>query len=243
MTFLLIAIGIILAIIVSLFFIFKSEPTCFDGKKNQKEEGIDCGGPCKPCVTNPKDMTVLWTRVFEIKEGVYEAAALIENPNLFYELPSFKYIFKIYGSNNDLVAIQEGQSALNPRDKFVIFVTNLDTGKRRAVKAFLEVDYLSDWIYNDKEKSPLVVSEKHFRNIPFSSLNVKLQNDSLFPVEDIEASAVLYDEKGNAIGVSSTHIDSIPAESGRSVSFTWSKSFEKEPFSSEVFTKIGFNSR
>ncbi|MBA3064448.1 hypothetical protein FP803_03340, partial [Candidatus Woesearchaeota archaeon] len=24
-------------------------PTCFDGIQNQGEEGIDCGGPCKPC--------------------------------------------------------------------------------------------------------------------------------------------------------------------------------------------------
>lgn len=25
------------------------QPTCYDNKKNQKEEGIDCGGPCIPC--------------------------------------------------------------------------------------------------------------------------------------------------------------------------------------------------
>ncbi|HIE33777.1 MAG TPA: hypothetical protein EYP86_01390 [Candidatus Altiarchaeales archaeon] len=28
-----------------------SQPTCSDGKKNQDEEGVDCGGPCPPCVT------------------------------------------------------------------------------------------------------------------------------------------------------------------------------------------------
>ncbi|MBU3941524.1 MAG: hypothetical protein KKF74_01280, partial [Nanoarchaeota archaeon] len=26
-------------------------PTCFDGIQNQGEEGIDCGGPCRPCPT------------------------------------------------------------------------------------------------------------------------------------------------------------------------------------------------
>ena len=34
-------------------------PTCNDGIKNQKETGVDCGGPCKPCVrcrdTDPRD--------------------------------------------------------------------------------------------------------------------------------------------------------------------------------------------
>ena len=27
----------------------KPDPSCEDGIKNQKEEGIDCGGPCLPC--------------------------------------------------------------------------------------------------------------------------------------------------------------------------------------------------
>jgi len=26
-------------------------PSCFDGIQNQGEEGVDCGGPCKPCTT------------------------------------------------------------------------------------------------------------------------------------------------------------------------------------------------
>ena len=26
------------------------EPTCFDRIQNQGEEGIDCGGPCEPCL-------------------------------------------------------------------------------------------------------------------------------------------------------------------------------------------------
>ncbi|MBN1156924.1 hypothetical protein JXA85_04865 [Candidatus Woesearchaeota archaeon] len=34
-----------------LFKVFKREakPSCFDNMKNQNEEGIDCGGPCKSC--------------------------------------------------------------------------------------------------------------------------------------------------------------------------------------------------
>ncbi len=26
-------------------------PSCFDGIQNQGEEGVDCGGPCRPCTT------------------------------------------------------------------------------------------------------------------------------------------------------------------------------------------------
>jgi len=32
-------------------------PSCEDGIQNQGEEGIDCGGPCKPCVTTSTTST------------------------------------------------------------------------------------------------------------------------------------------------------------------------------------------
>ena len=43
-----------LAILVSLIWLvysfeFKPAPNCFDGKKNQEETGIDCGGSCISC--------------------------------------------------------------------------------------------------------------------------------------------------------------------------------------------------
>jgi len=35
--------------------------SCFDGIQNQGEEGIDCGGPCKPCPTTPITTTTTST--------------------------------------------------------------------------------------------------------------------------------------------------------------------------------------
>jgi hypothetical protein len=243
-------------IISSLFFLFIGiiaffvvnhflpEPTCFDNKKNQKEEAVDCGGPCEQCVVNPKDIVALWSRVFpaggESASGgkIYEVAALIENPNLFYGLPLFKYIFKVYDSNNVLVAIKEGQSFLNPRDKFLIFASDINTGKRDAVRAFIEIEYLSNWKYIDKEKPSLVVSGKSFMNMPFPTLRARLYNESLFSMENIQAAAVLYNDEGNAIAVSSTKLDFIPKEESREIIFTWPAPFAVEPSSSEIFTRI-----
>ena len=44
-------------IIIFLLWNFLTQPTCFDGERNQNEENIDCGGPCDPCIVatkNPK---------------------------------------------------------------------------------------------------------------------------------------------------------------------------------------------
>lgn len=230
------AIGFFIFLVVILT---SSEPTCFDGKKNQDEEGIDCGGSCKPCVVNAKEIITLWTRVLETnKKGIYEAVSLIENPNLFYGLSSFKYTFKLYDKNNVLVAVREGQTYLNPREKFLIFAANIKTGERTPVRAFMEIEQISEWQYIDKEKVPLVISSKNFQNTPFPSLNAKLFNESLFPLKEISAAAVLYDENENAMAVSSTYLSSIAAESGVFITFTWPFPFSKIPKSSQIFARV-----
>jgi len=219
------------------------QATCLDGKQNQLEEGVDCGGPCTPCVTNPKDIITLWSRVFKIGSGLYEAASLVDNPNLFYGMPLFKYTFKLYDSNNTLVGAKEGQSFLNPKDKFVIFVTGINTNEREAVKTVMELEYLASWQYINKDVTPPVVSKKNFTNTPFPTLGASLSNESLFPMENIYASAVLYDKSGNAMAVSSTKVELIPKESSRGIFFTWPESFAELPASSEIFIRTDLNER
>ncbi len=224
------------------FFIYRAlpEPTCFDKKQNQGEEDVDCGEPCKPCIKQPKDIVRLWARVFEIKEGVYDAVALVENPNLFYAMPLFKYTFRLYDSRNVMVAVKEGQGFLGPQDKFIILEPSIEAGGRKPTRADMEVEYLSSWQYLDKKKPSLIVSDKRFSDTPFASLEVDISNKSVFPVNDIQVAAVLNDEKGNAVGASATKIDTIKGESSRTVVFTWPTPFLKEFSSSdsEIFIRM-----
>lgn len=224
-------------IFLVIYFVWP-ESTCFDGKQNQDEEKIDCGGQCSPCVADAKDIMVLWTRVLKINEGVYEVASLIENPNVFYGLSVFKYTFKIYDSNNVLVAIKDGQTFSSPGDRFVIFVTDINTGERDATHAFVEIEELTSWQYIDKEKYSVIISSKNFLKYPLPTLRATLQNESVSTLRDIEASAVLYDEEGNAIAVSSTKVGLVGPESAKEIFFTWPISFTQEPFSTEIFTRV-----
>ena len=57
-------------------------PTCFDGKQNQGELGVDCSGPCqKICLAEALPVRVLWVRPFKVAEGVYSGVAYVSNPN------------------------------------------------------------------------------------------------------------------------------------------------------------------
>lgn len=237
-TFFLGAVFFVSLVVGGIIYFNQPEETCFDNKKNQDEEGIDCGGVCTTCVVNPKEVVTLWTRVFKVNEGVYEASALIKNPNLFYGLGLLKYTFKIYDTANILVAVREGQTFVNPQDEFLIFEGGINTGERQVAKVFVELEPLMDWQYIEEEKPALVVSEKSFSNTPFSTMSARLFNESLFAIEDIFATVVLYDQNENAIAVSATKIDSIPGKSSRNAIFTWGRPLDVLPSSSKIFTRI-----
>src|SRR3989344_7966424 len=78
---------IVLAIVVfvgaPIFLLFYRAPTCFDGKWNGDETGIDCGRSCQLLCTAESLPLLLKgdPRVFKIADNIFEIVALIENPN------------------------------------------------------------------------------------------------------------------------------------------------------------------
>ncbi len=222
---------------VFLIWTLASNPTCFDNKQNQGELGADCGGPCQPCVGEIKDIIVVWTKPFELQNGRYDVAAMVENPNLFAGLPSLGYKFKLYDANNILVAVREGETFINPGDNHVIFEAGIDTGRRVPKRAFIELQEDPKWERIEGEIPQIIVSRKDFANNPFPRLNAEISNKSLFAVNDVYGVAVLYGGDGNAIAASATKIDSIGGNSSRQVAFTWPAPFSQEPASSKIFLR------
>ena len=74
--------GVVAAIIGVVAYRYWPAPSCVDQKMNQREEGIDCGGPCVACaVKNALPPVVFWTRAVELRPGFYDVAAEIQNQN------------------------------------------------------------------------------------------------------------------------------------------------------------------
>ncbi|MBU6415055.1 hypothetical protein KGQ34_02340, partial [Patescibacteria group bacterium] len=76
------------AVAAGILFLFARrlipQPTCFDNKKNQNEEEVDCGGVCAPCALKHQEPLALsWPpRFFLIDEHRYDIVAELRNPNL-----------------------------------------------------------------------------------------------------------------------------------------------------------------
>ncbi|MBI5045923.1 MAG: hypothetical protein HZC14_02905 [Candidatus Niyogibacteria bacterium] len=232
-----ILIGLFLWLIVSWL---TPAPTCFDGKQNQKEEAVDCGGPCaKQCTGEVKNFNILWIRAIEAASGSYDAAALVENPNFSVGARKVAYKFKLYDDRNVTIAIREGETFVNPGERFVIFESAIPTGEKNVARAILEWSDLAtvDWLKIDKEKPNLLVVRKNFVNEPAPYLEARVRNDAPVDIQNVYMSAVLYDVNGNVMAVSQTLFDFFAALSERSAFFTWSKPFAAPPASIEIFLR------
>ena len=80
-----------------LYFLVIPEPTCFDGKQNQGELGVDCGGPCQPCPQKIKLQPLRVVNLEYVKNqgGNGDDIVLqISNPNEQYGLAEFNFVLK-----------------------------------------------------------------------------------------------------------------------------------------------------
>lgn len=220
-----------------LIFFLASSPSCSDGKQNQDEEDIDCGGPCEPCLGEIKDLIILWSKPFKIKEGNYNVAAFVSNPNLFLGLDSARYQFRLYDEKNVLVAVREGEIFINPDEKYVIFESDIDSGNKEPKRATIEFEENLGWKRIEREKPQIVVSRKQIFYDPLPRLVADISNKSIFGLSGIDAVAVLYDSEKNAKAVSSTYIDRIAEGSTKDIVFTWPKPFSEKPESIEIYLR------
>ncbi len=217
----------------------RKNPSCSDNTQNQGELGVDCGGPCNTvCASEATDLVVRWVRVFKVKEGVYDVAARIDNPNVF-GIAQLAYHFKLYDEQNVLVREARGTTFVNPDQSFIIFATGIETGFEVPTKAFVEFTSQSDWIrYKNYKKPTFTVKDKTLTLDPAPRVAVTIGNDSLFDTSNIEVVAVVLDSAGNAIGSSKTTIDTLAQGQAKQVFFTWPEPFDGDAAFVEVYPRI-----
>ncbi len=66
------------------FIFFRVAPTCVDGKQNQNEQGVDCGGVCvNACfvAVTTKEIQIQNVSFVAGGENQYDVVAVVKNPN------------------------------------------------------------------------------------------------------------------------------------------------------------------
>ena len=106
---------IILSVGELIYLKHKPPPTCFDNKKNQKEEGIDCGGPCVPCeLKNNPPLAIDGSPYFILGDSnKIDIVFKVLNKDLVWGAKNFSYNIILTGENNQTQTI-------GPKTDFVL---------------------------------------------------------------------------------------------------------------------------
>lgn len=214
---------------VSLVWLKMSEPTCFDNRKNQKEQGVDCGGPCsQECLGIVKELNILWVKPVEMSKGKYDAIAVVENPNLKLSAKSARYQIKLYDERNILIASREGQTFISPGPKFAIFEANMSTGNRAPARAYLEFEKNIKWELYKGGTPNLLITRKDYSDDPWPSVSAVVSNRSLEEAVNVVATVIVYDKDDEAIAASATKIGTINGGFDEEIFFSWPEFFGGE---------------
>ncbi|MDZ7726234.1 MAG: vWA domain-containing protein [Candidatus Campbellbacteria bacterium] len=215
---------------VQAFRIFYEAPTCFDGRQNGQETGVDCGGECRRvCEFEAESLTVKWSKYFEIFDGVYTAVAYVENPNRAVGAESLPYSFEFFDSSGEKIEEIVGKTHALPNSNIPIFVGPIEMSEEpdNMEFSFGEELYL---VHSDADEVPIEVENT---TLISSETNPKLRallfNTSVAPLEDVSAVALVYDSNEKAIAASRTIVPYLPSDERERITFTWPEAFKVEP--------------
>jgi hypothetical protein len=215
--------------------------SCSDGKQNQNERGVDCGGICKiACFANVKqDPDIQWSRGYYVAPGIYNLVAYIQNPNIDYISQPARYIFKVYDEKNVLITTREGIVGIPTSKIFPIFEPTVDTGNIIPKIVTFEFVEPVTWIEYFGNKPELeVVEQKLSRTNTSPKLDVKVVNKTLNTYKNVEVIAIIYDEQSNGVMSSRTFIDSIGDKGESDIVFTWPEPINFKPSKIEVIPNL-----
>jgi hypothetical protein len=135
----------VIAIIGIIAFIFirratHEQPTCFDGKRNGNEVGVDCGGTCTfYCKDELGEPKVRWYRFFEIAPGLVHAVAYIEHNYPVAAAKTAPYLFSLYDEKNNILTSRAGTTYIGPMGRSAIVETLIPVGN--GVPAFVRFGF------------------------------------------------------------------------------------------------------
>ena len=232
----------VIVIGVPSFLLWYKSPTCFDGKQNQGELGVDMGGPCVLLHSSQvQDIAVLWSRSFEVIPGVYNAVAQIDNPNFSTGATNVPYSFKLFDKDNVLVAERKGRTYISPNKVISVFEGGIETGKRIPTRTFFQFLKEPKWERVDNPIDGIEVKSRELSNeeiVP--RVDSVIENQSFTDISDVEVIITIFNAYDVAIASSRTVIDILPKQSSQLVTFTWPQKFSDPVSRIEIIPQAPF---
>jgi len=233
------ALYLVLYVILFLFIIgtivsaFLPDPTCSDGIQNQKEEGVDCGGPCTPCQERPdtQDIEILTTTLLPLASGRYDVVAEIRNPNSLYGLGSFSYSFTFFDTQGSILKKVSDRTYILPAQKRFIGEVEVEV-EGLPDRVEFTAEEISWEEFSEYEAPSLTITNKSFERASsgtdFAFSRGLVRNASPYDFETVEVFVALKDNRGQIIAINKTDMQTVRAGERRDYVVTWKRPFQGE---------------
>lgn len=213
----------------------KSDPTCFDGKQNQNETGIDCGGSCtKQCVVKveAKDLVTKETAFMPVGDGSYDVLAQVYNPNDVAGASSFTYTVSLRDASGQILSKQSGTSFILPQETKYLFEFHLASASVPA-QAVVEFSGIV-WEHFDgyAEKPRISVVHQSYARVTsgsgYGAATGLVINESPYDFRSLTVKVVLRDALGKPVAINMTAMQTMKSKEQRDFRLVWPTAFPGE---------------
>lgn len=237
-----VALGLLILAGVLIAVLYKA-PSCMDGKQNQGEQGIDCGGPCPYlCSVDENQPVVRFAKNVSPTPGRTDVIAYIDNPNANGGVQHAAYTLQLYGTDGTLLAQKNGTINLPPSMTAPLFVPSIYSGGQVVAQTFLTLDAMSlKWLRNYPIAVVASTTDIQIVNGDSASPRVTatLQNPTAHILYGLTVTATVFDANNNAIAASQTVVTELPAQGSVPIIFTWNQPFGAPAARVEILPTTG----
>lgn len=201
-------------------------PSCMDGRQNQDETGIDCGGSCLYlCQNEVQAPRLTFARAVTNGSGRTDVIAYIENRNQAAEANDAPYTVEVFDEVGTLLGKREGRIDLPARSTVALYVPGVYVGVGAAPRAFVSFADDTRWRTARTEEVPLRITDITLISGELPRVNATVSNVAPSAVYGRTLIATVFDSNGVAIAASQTVVREVPALGSTSAVFTWPEAF------------------
>lgn len=242
-----VVIAFLIAVGAILYFVFRPAATCSDGKKNQNETGVDCGGICGACpdVFNPDPFVVRESAFVSGNDsGVYDVFAKVHNPNDTIGASQVRYDLVLKDSSGSEVGRVSGTDSLLPQETRLLVAVGVHAS---GVPASVSVSFRdATWqrFSGYQERPQLTVYRTRFDKLSsgpyYGQVFGTLRNESPYDFRTVTVKMVLRDASGTPIALNQTEINTVLAGDNRDFTLIFPKAFSGDAATIEAETDADF---
>jgi hypothetical protein len=197
--------------------LFSPEPTCNDGIRNQLEEGVDCGGPCKPCPEKKtvREIDVVNKEWANVSGDKFDIAIKVKNDNSSFGAEKFDYRAEFLSGGETIKVSNWQESFILPEMTKHILIQNISLPEDPD-EVKVEIQNIQWKEYSGYVNPKLPTVGNRFEgasgdNNDLARVVGTLSNESNVDFETIKVKAFLRNQKEELIAVNSQIMNTVRA--------------------------------